>query len=202
MDKRALKRLDRETNQAMKRAHSVAERFAIQADARERRRRLMLGLDYEAQDGDVFSGMIEAFGGSSASLRDGVWSYTWMFEEPEEWKQAKTRAYEFFMAHLNDEQKTSVKKCGYFVTYNKTSGRAWRIRTNSTAYNVDALDKHGRVVNTFCALPSGERLPDGDVWLAQKILLETDEVEFLLRANRQQAEARYEFRMANNLAAL
>jgi hypothetical protein len=33
-------------------------------------------------------------------------------------------------------------------------------------------------------------------------LLETDEVEFLLRANRQQAEARYEFRMANNLAAL
>jgi hypothetical protein len=48
---------------------------------------------------------------------------------------------------------------------------------------VDLLDKDDNAQETFCAVPAGD-LPPGDVWLAQKLMLEADEAGFLLVANR------------------
>jgi hypothetical protein len=49
--------------------------------------------------------------------------------------------------------------------------------------NIDELDTGGNVVNRWCFGPQGN-LAIGDVMLAQKIALETIEIEALAKANR------------------
>ncbi len=52
-----------------------------------------------------------------------------------------------------------------------------------TAANVEELDKAGRPIMRYCFVPKGDLVP-GDVMLAQKIALETDEQAALEVANR------------------
>ena len=49
--------------------------------------------------------------------------------------------------------------------------------------NIDELNSDGRVVAQWCFAPQG-KLVVGDVMLAQKIALETMELEALRKANR------------------
>ena len=49
--------------------------------------------------------------------------------------------------------------------------------------NIEELDSGGNVVNQWCFGPQGN-LAVGDVMLAQKIALETMEIEALAKANR------------------
>jgi len=49
--------------------------------------------------------------------------------------------------------------------------------------NVEELDKVGRPITRYCFIPKGD-LVSGDVMLAQKIALETDELAALAVANR------------------
>jgi len=59
-------------------------------------------------------------------------------------------------------------------------GKVYRIEKGSHG-NVKLMDKDGKVKRSFCVQPRG--VPEGDVLLAQKLLLETDEKRFYELAN-------------------
>jgi hypothetical protein len=105
-------------------------------------------------------------------------------------KNARTKAHETLTRMLNDQQKKDFKERGYFyVTGNK--GTPYRVRTNSTVGNVDWIDGE-TVLGSYCAHPSGQgrdlngrvgSLPLYDIFIGQKLALETDEESFLRVAN-------------------
>jgi hypothetical protein len=63
--------------------------------------------------------------------------------------------------------------CGYFEVVGGETGVRYRIR-QGVAANVEQLDQEGRPLIGRCFLPVGD-LVAGDVMLAQKIALETNE---------------------------
>jgi hypothetical protein len=69
-----------------------------------------------------------------------------------------------------------------FYVFGSDTGRCYRIKYGR-AMNIDELDSRGRVVAKWCFGPRGN-LVVGDVLLAQKIALETMELEALAKANR------------------
>jgi hypothetical protein len=71
---------------------------------------------------------------------------------------------------------------GYFEVTGSHSGTLYRIRRDRPM-NIDELDGCGARVTVWCFEPEG-RLAIGDVMLAQKIALETDEQAALAIANR------------------
>jgi hypothetical protein len=74
---------------------------------------------------------------------------------------------------LSPSQREQFAKRGYFDVVGSDSGRRYRIYPG-TSVNVCELDDRGRLREGLCFLPIGT-LPIGDVMLAQKIGLETDE---------------------------
>lgn len=65
-----------------------------------------------------------------------------------------------------------------------SGGRRYLI-TDSRTYGVFRLDADGREEERFCFVPAGtDNLATGDIMLAQKIALETDEEKALAVANR------------------
>lgn len=62
------------------------------------------------------------------------------------------------------------------------SGRTYRVDPMRHR-NVKALRADGRVEWVLCASPADDEIPVEDVMLAQKLLLEADEAEFLRRSN-------------------
>jgi len=69
----------------------------------------------------------------------------------------------------------------HFYVVGSDTGTYYRIR-HGRAMNIDELDTGGRVVTRWCFGPRGH-LAVGDVLLAQKIALETMELEALAKAN-------------------
>jgi|ERR1700733_4841317 hypothetical protein len=89
---------------------------------------------------------------------------------------------------LSYEQREQFEAFGYFDVVGSSSGTRFRIRYGS-ALNVYELDDSGNARTGWCFLPVGN-LVAGDVMLAQKIALETDETgamevarKFLTRAD-------------------
>jgi hypothetical protein len=74
---------------------------------------------------------------------------------------------------LSPVQLRSYREHGYFDVTGIDSGRVYRIH-HGTQANVEQLDAAGRTVCAWCFGPEGNLVP-GDVMLAQKIALETDE---------------------------
>jgi hypothetical protein len=83
---------------------------------------------------------------------------------------------------LSLEQQTQFDTSKSFDVIGCDSGKRYRIR-HSTGTNVLELDDAGQPVMAWCFLPSGH-LVAGDVMLAQKIALETNERAALAVANR------------------
>lgn len=99
------------------------------------------------------------------------------FQEEEKLKTEKAKKLLFSM--LTDEQKESWEKKKHFEVLVK--GKLYRIRKSST---VRLLDDEKKEKISYCIHPSYDyRLPEDDVALAQKLLLETDEEAFLRIAN-------------------
>jgi hypothetical protein len=71
---------------------------------------------------------------------------------------------------------------GYFDVIGCDSGRRYRIR-NGISMNIHEIDATGRVLGGWCFVPGNDLVP-GDVMLAQKIALETDEGGALAVAKR------------------
>src|ERR1700674_5403268 len=83
---------------------------------------------------------------------------------------------------LSPEQQAQFDASKYFDVIGCDSGRRYRIR-RGTGTNVHEIDDVGRPVMGWCFVPSGH-LVAGDVMLAQKIALETNERAALAVANR------------------
>ena len=83
---------------------------------------------------------------------------------------------------LSPEQKAHFDASKGFDVVGCDSGRRYRI-SHGTGTNVHEIDDAGRPVMGWCFVPSGH-LVAGDVMLAQKIALETNERAALAVANR------------------
>ena len=74
---------------------------------------------------------------------------------------------------LSAEQRAQFEQHRYFDVIGCDSGKRYRIHYG-TAANVHEVDDAGNATMGWCFVPSGFLVP-GDVMLAQKIALETDE---------------------------
>jgi hypothetical protein len=83
---------------------------------------------------------------------------------------------------LSPAQRQQFEKFRYFDVLGSTSGRLYRIYDTPNPPNVYEISGLGRQKKGFCFAPVGS-LVKGDVMLAQKIALETDEQSALAVAN-------------------
>lgn len=95
---------------------------------------------------------------------------------------ARAQARRSLFAVLNESQREGVEQGLGFEVIAK-SGNRYRIRPGNT---VQKLDPSGFPLVTLCVMPvpGGEWLPEDDIALAQKLLLEADEEAFLRLAIR------------------
>ena len=85
---------------------------------------------------------------------------------------AEQRALDLLREWLSPAQRTDFERHGHFeVTGSR--GNRYRIRYNRVV-NILELDWRGAPMASWCFGPEGN-LPTGDIMLAQKIALETDE---------------------------
>lgn len=89
---------------------------------------------------------------------------------------------------LSREQQAQFDASRSFEVIGCDSGKRYRIHLSSGT-NVHELNGAGRPIMGWCFIPSGH-LVAGDVMLAQKIALETDERAALAVANRFSVDAR------------
>ncbi len=83
---------------------------------------------------------------------------------------------------LSPEQKAQFDVSKSFDVVGSQTGKRYRISLGKMT-NVQEIDNTGRPVMGWCFVPSGDLVP-GDVVLAQKVALETDEWAALAVANR------------------
>jgi hypothetical protein len=83
---------------------------------------------------------------------------------------------------LSPEQLAQYESHRYFDVIGRQSGTRYRIR-HGTELNITQIDPRGKVEAGLCFVPC-EPLVAGDVMLAQKIALETDEWSALAVARR------------------
>jgi hypothetical protein len=84
---------------------------------------------------------------------------------------------------LSPDQREQFDKSGYFEVLGCVSRKRYRIYHVIFAPNVYEIDGVGRLKQGMCFLPAGP-LVTGDIMLAQKIALETDEHRAIAVANR------------------
>jgi hypothetical protein len=94
----------------------------------------------------------------------------------------KVRGIALLQEWLTPEQKAQFDASGYFDVIGCDTGRRYRVH-HARGTNVHEMDDAGRPLMGWCFVPSGE-LVVGDVMLAQKIALETNERAALAVANR------------------
>jgi len=101
----------------------------------------------------------------------------WLTREKTE--RAEKRAEELLLMCLPEHLREQYLKHGYFDV--NTPRSRYRINRGFTQ-NVELLDKDGRPMKRLCIHPE-IRVPNADNMLAQKLMLETNEAEFLRLAN-------------------
>jgi hypothetical protein len=117
----------------------------------------------------LFAGLLV----STATVRFGL---------PGEGAQAERRAIVFLKEWLSPRQLVQYRTAEYFDVTGSHTGKCYRI-LHGRQTNICELDKQGRPAVTWCFGPEGN-LPTGDILLAQKIALETNEQAALQVANR------------------
>ncbi len=95
--------------------------------------------------------------------------------------EAARRGRKLLLSHLSAIQKAEFRRLDRFHVVSR-SGRRYRIRLGR-ARNVDLLRPDGSIEAVFCIQPEQD-VPDEDTVLAQKLLLECAEDDFLRIANR------------------
>jgi hypothetical protein len=96
--------------------------------------------------------------------------------------KADIKACTLLKEWLSPEQLALFESKGYFEVKGSHSGKRYRIRC-APQFNIDQLDAKGALAAVWCFGPAWN-LPVGDIMLAQKIALETDEQGALAFANR------------------
>lgn len=88
---------------------------------------------------------------------------------------AHERSMRLLRANLTPCQLQQFETCGYFDVVGGETGRVYRIHRGE-ARNIDERDGTDAWTYTWCFLPTG-RLAEGDILLAQKVALESFELE-------------------------
>jgi hypothetical protein len=96
--------------------------------------------------------------------------------------ESESRGLRLLRDWLSSEQRLQYDAHRYFEVIGSHSGRRYRIR-HGTSTNIYELDEQGRPKAGWCFVPR-DNLVAGDVMLAQKIALETDESSALAVARR------------------
>jgi hypothetical protein len=96
--------------------------------------------------------------------------------------QAEKKALTLLRSWLSPEQAQQYDFQNHFEVVGSDTGTLYRIRHGHTM-NIEQLDTAGNKVCKWCFLPK-RNLATSDVMLAQKIALETFEIEALAIANR------------------
>ena len=91
--------------------------------------------------------------------------------------ESERRGIKLLREWLSAEQLAQFEKHEYFEVTGCHSGKRYRIRYG-TGTNIHELDQDGQPKFGWCFVPN-EPLVPGDVMLAQKIALETDELSAL-----------------------
>lgn len=90
--------------------------------------------------------------------------------------RAEERARQLLLSMLTERQRSDMAdRSGFFVE--GSAGFRYFIRTTCRTGNVHWVDWRGKPRGTLCAGP--DNVPNYDVFLAQKLALETDERAFL-----------------------
>jgi len=95
---------------------------------------------------------------------------------------AEVRAKRLLREWLTPDQREQFDTQGHFEVTGSQTGRQYRIHYGGSA-NVQELDTQGKPITGLCFVPEGQLAP-ADVMLAQKIALETSELDVLAKANR------------------
>jgi hypothetical protein len=116
-----------------------------------------------------------AFRSIRQSLTDCAHRCQLMRAQYREWgrPQKEVRGIRLLQSWLSAEQLVQFNKYGYFEVTGCQSGKRYRIGYG-TATNILELDQSGHPKAGWCFVPDQPLVP-GDVMLAQKIALETDE---------------------------
>jgi len=102
-------------------------------------------------------------------------------------EEARERSRALLLQHLTEEQRAMLTNRGWFIVEGGRSRTRYRIRASSAAGNVDVLGQlPDHVLHRLCA-HCDLSLPLADQLLAQKLMLEASEDEFLRIANRHHA---------------
>jgi hypothetical protein len=100
----------------------------------------------------------------------------------DDYLRAEEKGAALLRSWLSPEQAELWDSHRLFYVVGSDTGTCYRIKYGR-AMNIDELDFRGNAVAQWCFHPRGN-LAVGDVLLAQKIALETMELEALARANR------------------
>ena len=112
---------------------------------------------------------------SLAVARSGSGGKSFRFE-------SEARALALLKDWLSPKQRACYERFRYFDVIGSDTGTRYRIH-HGTQTNIEELNGAGRHVCKWCFIPDGD-LVAGDVMLAQKIALETDERGALAVAHR------------------
>jgi hypothetical protein len=91
--------------------------------------------------------------------------------------ESELRRMKLLRDWLSTEQLAQFNKYGYFEVTGCKTGKRYRIRYGA-ATNIHELGRYGHPTAGWCFVPNQQLVP-GDVMLAQKIALETDELDAL-----------------------
>jgi hypothetical protein len=104
----------------------------------------------------------------------------WLYD-PGPASEHEARGRKLLLEWLSEAQRKQYEERSCFEVTGCHTGRRYRIR-HGMGTNVYELDDKGRPLTGWCFVPEGY-LVAGDVMLAQKIALETDELSALKVAN-------------------
>lgn len=122
--------------------------------------------------------------GNSASLR----ALRALYRSFNEQNGPEARARRLLREWLSPDQRAQFDAEDYFEVTGSHTGRRYRVHYG-TVSNVVQVDEAGQPEIGWCFVPE-TALAAGDVMLAQKIALETDEMAVLSLANRVSPKAR------------
>ena len=95
------------------------------------------------------------------------------------------RAQELLLEHLSPAQREAVKAKRFFIVEGGKSRHKYRIWTDRGVHgNIERIDARGHALDSYCVQLSDKVCPDGDHFLAQKLMLELAEDHILKIANR------------------
>lgn len=99
--------------------------------------------------------------------------------DQEAFRKANERSLALLSEFMTASQRDQYREAPEFIAVSK-SGRRYKIRPGQQVLEIDAV---GDAIFSYCIAPNAA-LPHGDVMLAQKLMLETNEDKFHQIANR------------------